>query len=153
MSRTNYANAVIWQKSSGRHLPYMYWRQCLSVGLMWWWCFWLWSRVYSLSIPGLSIRKSFRASSGIVSRKRSERYVEPYRGIDTSTTKNSHRVTLACIMITNERWKVLAGQSRQILTDLPSVCWFLHGRTLVRYVRSQWDARRTNAPAMLSGAP
>ena len=42
---------------------------------------------------------SFRASSDIVNRKRSGRYVETSREIDTSTTKNSGKITFAYIVI------------------------------------------------------
>ena len=36
---------------------------------------------------------------GIVNRKLSERYVETYTEIDTSTTRNSGRITFACTVI------------------------------------------------------
>ena len=42
---------------------------------------------------------SFGASSGIANRKQSERYVNTYREIDTSTMKNSGKITFACIVI------------------------------------------------------
>ena len=55
---------------------------------------------------------SFRTISGIIYRERSERYVEPYRGIDTSMTKNYDGVAFACIVIRDRRWKVPACQSQ-----------------------------------------
>ena len=45
--------------------------------------------------PGIDIRMSYGASSGIVNRKRSERYVETHREIETSTTKNSGMISFA----------------------------------------------------------
>ena len=59
----------------------------------------LWCRPYCLIIPVLNIRMSFRASSDIVNRKRSGRYLETCREIDTSTTKNSGTIIFAYIVI------------------------------------------------------
>ena len=49
-------------------------------------------------IPSLNILISFRTSSGFVDRKLSERSVEIYKEIDSSTTKNSGRVIFVCIV-------------------------------------------------------
>ena len=59
----------------------------------------LWCRPYCLIIPVLNIRMSFRASSDIVNRKRSGRYLETCREIDTLTTKNSGTIIFAYIVI------------------------------------------------------
>ena len=59
----------------------------------------LWCRPYCLIIPVLNIRISFRASSDIVNRKRSGRYLETCRELDTSTTKNSGTIIFAYMVI------------------------------------------------------
>ena len=93
-------------------IPYMYWRQYVSVGLIERWYSLLWSPICSLIIHELDARMSFRASSGIVNRKRGKRYVEPYKEIDMFGTKNSDKVAFACIVKTDKCWKVMTGQSR-----------------------------------------
>ena len=69
-------------------------------------------RAYFSAIPRLNIRMSFRVSSGIASIRRSERYVETYREIDTSMTKNSGWITFAYTVIGDKTCrKVLTAQS------------------------------------------
>ena len=90
----------------------------------------LWCLAYWSIFPWVNIRRSFRASSGIASRKLSKRYVETYREIDTSTTKSSSRITFAYIVI----------EVKLESSDSPD-----H--------QGVWDAVIQSASGKLSGAP
>ena len=78
---------------------------------------------------------SFRASSGIVNRKQSERYVKPYREIDTV---DDEELRQGCLCLHSDRGQALESPDRQEPVD-PNIFFLPAGFCInTGQGRSQW---------------